>query len=47
LLNLQTSAGQLLEAHEHPVAMQPAKRKGFQDEQIESALEQIDGRFHA
>src|SRR5207249_127712 len=42
LLDLQLLTGDLLCAKQNPVAMQRAERDGFEDQHVQSALQQID-----
>ena len=47
LLNLQSVAGDLLDAEEHAIAVERAERDGFQDQEVECALQQFGGIAHA
>jgi hypothetical protein len=47
LLNLEEIFGDLLDAQEDAVAMQRAKRDGFEDEHVQSALEKFELLGHA
>src|SRR5262245_39759013 len=47
LLDLQRVAGDLLDTKQNPVAMQWAQRDSFENQHVESALQQINSFRHA